>query len=222
MRDEAVKHFGLSPHRISVIPYGIDERFLTTATDDHLATTRRKYGIDGPYILAVGDIHPRKNLGRLFEAFSIMSHRDGLKLVLVGKPLWKTSELFDSIKRSGLEDCVVATGYVDAADLPPLYQAANVFCYPSLYEGFGFPIIEGMASGVPVAASRASSCPDVGGDAVAYFDPTSVEDIAGTLDRLVSDDELRNRLVLAGWKRVREFSWEKTARQTMDVYRSLA
>ncbi|MBZ0252052.1 MAG: glycosyltransferase family 4 protein [Candidatus Methylomirabilis sp.] len=221
IKRETMEYFDVPEERFAVIPYGVDARFFRRASAEERETVLKKYGVDGPYVLAVGDLHPRKNLERLLEAFIALEDHDHVKLVLVGKPLWKTTALFDRIKSAGLEARVVTTGYVPNDELPILYQCAEVFCYPSLYEGFGFPTLEGMAAGVPTAVSNASSCPDVGGDAALYFDPLKPESIAATLHRALTDSALRERHVAAGLARARGFTWEETARRTMDVYRSL-
>ncbi|KPJ68683.1 hypothetical protein AMJ44_05725 [candidate division WOR-1 bacterium DG_54_3] len=222
IQHETMTFFNIPEERFEIIPYGVDSRFFERPSEDQQTRVRHKYGIDGPYILSVGDMHPRKNLTRLLEAFLLLPHHDDLKLVIVGKPVWKTKALFDRIKKERLEERVIITGYVSDEDMKPLYQSAEVFCYPSLYEGFGFPIIEAMASGVPVAASETSSCPEVGGNAALYFDPTRVEDIADTLHRTLSDSELRIKHINAGSKWAHRFTWEKTAKRTIEIYRSLA
>lgn len=221
IRQEALEHFAVEEERVVVIPYGVDEGFFQRQPDDRLNAVHRKYGVEDAYVLAVGDMHPRKNLERLLQAFARMPRRQDVKLLLVGKPLWKAKRLRECIEAVGLTDRAITTGYVPAEDLPALYQGAEVFCYPSLYEGFGFPILEAMASGVPVAASNASSCPGVGGEAAAYFEPTDVDAIADTLTRLLDSSQLRADMARAGVKWARTFTWEQTARRTMDVYRSL-
>jgi glycosyltransferase involved in cell wall biosynthesis len=221
IKHETMNYFNVPEECLEVIPYGVDSRFFVKASKDQLKKVRQKYGIDEPYILAVGELHPRKNLQRLLKAFVALDENDQVKLVLVGKPLWKTRELFEIVKKAGLENRVIATGYIPEEDLPILYQSAEVFCYPSLYEGFGFPIIEAMASGVPVATSEVSSCPDVGGHAAIYFNPLHEESIADTLHRILTDTELRKKHKLAGIEHSRSFTWEKTACRTIEVYRSL-
>ncbi len=221
IKQQTMEYFGVPEDRFAVIPYGLDQRFFGRADQEQLRNVRHKYGIDSPYILAVGDIHPRKNLERLLKAFAILPEREEVRLVLVGKPLWKTKELYEVIEKAGLKESVITTGYVPDADLLLLYQGAEVFCYPSLYEGFGFPIIEAMASGVPVATSNTTSCPEVGGDAAVYFSPTSVQDIADKLSLVLTDSQLRSKCIDTGVEWARNFTWEKTAGKTIDVYHSL-
>jgi glycosyltransferase involved in cell wall biosynthesis len=221
MQRETVDYFKVPEGRVKVIPYGVDPQFFSRTSEDQRARLRKKYGIEKPYILAVGDIHPRKNLGRLLEAFIALPEHHDVNLVLVGKPLWKAGDLFKQIKKAGLEDQVVATGYVPDEEMPGLYQGAEVFCYPSLYEGFGFPILEAMASGVPVVASETSSCPEVGGPAALYFDPLREESITESIHRILTSSEHRSKQIEAGSQWVRRFSWEETARRTVDVYQEL-
>jgi len=221
IKQQTMEYFDVPEERFAVIPYGLDKRFCNQATDEQLKSVRHKYGINGPYILAVGDIHPRKNLERLLKAFVILPEREHLNLVLVGKPLMKAKKLYQYITNMSLQKSVITTGYVCDEDLSLLYQGAEVFCYPSLYEGFGFPILEAMASGVPVATSISSSCLEVGGRAAVYFDPMSVEDIAEKLSQTLTNSELRAKRVKEGIEWARRFTWEETARQTIDVYRTL-
>lgn len=221
IKKQTMEYFGVEDDRIEVIPYGLDQRFFKRSDRKQLTKVQQKYGIDSSYILAVGDIHPRKNLERLLKAFAILPERRDVKLVLVGKALWKTKELYEHIKNMDLEKSVITTGYVSDEDLPLLYQDAKVFCYPSLYEGFGFPILEAMASGVPVAISNTTSCPEVGGNAAVYFDPLSVEDIAAKLSQTLTDSQLRDKCISVGVEWAHSFTWEKTARRTIDVYHSV-
>jgi glycosyltransferase involved in cell wall biosynthesis len=221
IKQQTIEHFGVPEDRVTVIPYGIEQRFFDRPGREQVIGVRRKYAIDSSYILAVGDIHPRKNIKRLLHAFSMLPEKRDIKLVVVGKPLWKAEELYEVTKSAGLEKSVVFTGYVADDDLPLLYQGAEAFCYPSLYEGFGFPILEALASGVPVVTSSTTSCPEVGGHAAMYFDPTSVQDIADKLSRVLTDTQLRSKCAFAGVEWARGFTWAETARRTIEVYNSL-
>jgi glycosyltransferase involved in cell wall biosynthesis len=221
IKQQTIEYFGVPEDRVTVIPYGIEQRFFCRHDREDVMKVRQKYAIDSPYILAVGDIHPRKNIERLLKAFSILPERGDIKLVIVGKPLWKAEGLYDIMRSAGLGESVIMTGYVSNEDLPLLYQGAEVFCYPSLYEGFGFPILEALASGVPVAASNTTSCPEVGGHAAVYFNPTSVQDIADKLSRILTDFQFRGKCVDSGVEWARSFTWAETARKTINVYHSL-
>jgi len=187
-----------------------------------------KYELRGlPYILSVGVMQPRKNLALLLDAFALMKLGPLAPLhllVIVGKRGWKNEELDAQLAKLPPEvvDQIVFTGYVPDEDLPVLYGGADAFCYPSLYEGFGLPPLEAMACGCPVLVSRISSLPEVVGDAGVLL-PTGDSDAWATaLEKLIENPNVRERWSLRGIERAREFSWEKTARQTLTVYREAA
>ena len=174
-----------------------------------------------PFILAVGVLQPRKNLARLVEAFAAVARSIPHQLVLVGKEGWAHDELQATIARAGLGSRIVFTGYVPDADLPGFYNAADVFVYPSLYEGFGLPPLEAMQCGTPVIAGDTSSLPEVVGDAGILVDPRDTGKIAAALADLLRDERERARLRELGFERAKRFSWEETARQTVEVYRDV-
>jgi glycosyltransferase involved in cell wall biosynthesis len=163
-------------------------------------------------------MQPRKNLVRLMQAFAQAKQKYALphKLVLVGQQLWLTSDVLAQARALG--DNVVMTGYVPDADLPLLYNAADVFAYPSLYEGFGLPVLEAMACGAAVITSKVSSLPEVSGDAARLVDPYDVDDMAHALHEIVRDESVRRTWGTRGIARARLFSWERTAEQTVQVY----
>lgn len=175
------------------------------------------YRIPDRFILAVGNIQPRKNLTRLVQAYARLRHRGDLphKLVVVGQSSWHASPVFEAVERNGLSDEVVFTGYVPEADLCLLYNLAELFVYPSLYEGFGLPPLEAMACGTPTITSDTSSLPEVVGDAALMFDPYRVEDIASAIASVASDANLREKLSTRGLEQACQFSWEKTAERAL-------
>jgi glycosyltransferase involved in cell wall biosynthesis len=177
-------------------------------------------GVAPPYILYVGSLEPRKNLLRLLEAYRLVrewSPRWGL--VIVGaRNAWKSTPVAAAVERYGLQDNVTFTGYVPDEDLPALYNGAGLFCFPSLYEGFGLPVLEAMACGAPVVTSNTSSLPEVAGEAALLVDPYDVEAIAAAMQRVLSEPELAEDLRRRGLARAAEFTWERTARETIAVY----
>jgi glycosyltransferase involved in cell wall biosynthesis len=181
-----------------------------------------RLGLDRPYVLAVGTLEPRKNLGRLIEAWSKLPPqvRESHTLALVGPTGWEMDEVLAPVKAA--RDDVRLVGFVSDDDLAALYEGCTTFCYPSLYEGFGLPVLEAMQAGAPVICSNTSSLPEVGGDAVAYVDPLDTQDIAGTLERVLGDPDERRRLSDAGRERAQKFSWDVTARQTYENLVGLA
>ena len=181
-------------------------------------------GVRFPYVLGVGNLQPRKNLLRLVEAFSRLKRNTGLphQLVLVGRAKWKESDLFDAIRKAGVESHVLFPGYLPDEDLVTLYAHADMFVYPSLYEGFGLPVLEAMACGVPVVTSNVTSIPEVAGDAAVLVDPLDVAALTGAIGRVLSDEALRRALREKGPRRAAHFSWKQTALQTWAYYQRMA
>ena len=183
----------------------------------------KKYNVDQPYILNVGTLEPRKNIPMLVEAFSRFKQRSGTshKLVLIGKKGWKSEDIFKAVNESVFKDDIIWLGYIDKEELPVFYSMAEVFAYPSIYEGFGLPVIEAMAFGTPVITSNISSLPEVGGSAVLYIDPGSTSELADRLDILCADPELRNKHRSLGLSQASMFSWEKTAKSYLQLFENL-
>ena len=219
-RRDILRHYRIAEHKIVAIPEAAGEQFTPIRARDDLARVRARYRLPDRYILAVGNLQPRKNLRRLIEAFAILKEAERIpqRLVLVGKGLWRESEIFNAIGALGLEEEVIATGYVPDADLPALYSAADVFVYPSLYEGFGLPPLEAMACATPVITSATSSLPEVVGDAALLVNPLHTGELVAALRRVLTDEALRRHLTSAGPVRAAHFSWAETARQTLAVY----
>jgi glycosyltransferase involved in cell wall biosynthesis len=174
-----------------------------------------------PYLLAVGNLQPRKNLVRLIDAYRMVVGRGhDIDLVVVGPQHYRAEDAVAAA--ASVSERVHFTGYVTDRQLAACYRCATAFVFPSLYEGFGLPALEAMSHGVPLACSDAGSLPEVCGDAALLFDPTSLDAIAESIQKLLDDSQLRNRLSAAGLERARQFSWSRTAAATLDVYRSVA
>lgn len=219
-RDDLVHRFGVRPERVTVIPNAADARFRPAADPKAVARFKAAHNLPDRFILFVGTLEPRKNLRRLIEAFALLAEGDAeTKLVIVGATGWLTSDLAPLVQAHDLTDRIIFTGYVTDNDLPVWYQAATVFCYPSLYEGFGLPVLEAMACGTPVVTSRTSSIPEVTGEAAMLVDPTDVAALAHALQSVLSDEARRNTMAEAGIARAQTFSWERTAAATLDVIR---
>ena len=183
----------------------------------------QRHGLQADYFLHVGTLEPRKNLVRLIQAFDLVrrkSHED-IQLVLAGGKGWKYESIFEEIHRLNLHDSVRLLGYVPDEDLPGLIKGARAVVYPSLYEGFGIPPLEAMAVGTPVLTSNTSSLPEVVGDAAVLVDPEDVGSIASGMEDIWTDGDLRQSLQEKGWLRAQRFAWDKSARQTMDLYNRL-
>jgi glycosyltransferase involved in cell wall biosynthesis len=220
--DLAADHFRVPRERMSVIYNGIGEHFAPIPEAER-APVLARFGIRDPYVLFVGRCEPRKNVTRLLEAFHAYRHEvdRGIKLVLAGNKTWAGPEIDRTVERLSLRSHVIEPGYVPQVDLPALYNGAEFLAFPSLWEGFGIPVVEAMACGTPVLTSNLSSLPEIAAGAAVLVDPLSVEEIAAGMQRIGQDDELRARLRQRGLERARDFSWRRTAEQTLAVYRRL-
>lgn len=219
-RDDVLEWLPVEPERVVVIPDGVDPIFAPPPAGE-VAARLAPLGLRaGEYLLFLGTIEPRKNLGRLLQAIEMAGAGIG-PLVLAGGPGWNDAALRHAITRLARDGRVRALGYVPGDLRPALHAGARAFVYPSLYEGFGFPPLEAMACGTPVLTSNVSSLPEVVGDAALLVDPEDVSALAEGLTRLWGDDRLRDELRARGLARAREFSWDRTARLTLDVYRSV-
>ncbi len=220
-KQDLVDCYRLDPARIVVIPEAAAPHFVPQ-TPERVAAVRGQYGLPERYALAVGTLEPRKNLTRLIEACGPLFEADLLDaLVLVGGRGWLCESFFEHLASSPWRDRVILPGFVADADLPAVYAGAAVTVQPSLYEGFGLPVLEAMACGSPVCASDTSSLPEVGGDVALYFDPTEVEAISDAIHTVVTDPARQQEMCRAGVARSRQFTWEETARQTMQLYEEL-
>lgn len=214
---DLVHHYGLAPAQIDVVYNGVDAAFRPLP-DDQVADFRVRRGLPQRFILFVGTLEPRKNVMRLLKAYARLSPGRP-PLLLVGGRGWLYDELFSAVERLHLSDEVCFVGYVPAEDLPWWYNAATLFVYPSLYEGFGLPPLEAMACGTPVIASTASALPEVVGQAGILVSPTDTEALAAAMEQVLADGDLRARMRAAGLAQARRFSWQQTARGTADSYR---
>ena len=217
--------YHIDPEQITVVPNAADTKFRPISRSLAAARVYERLGIRTPFILTVGDLQPRKNQTGLVEAFgSLIRSHPGLRhsLVLAGKQNWKGSRVAETVRRAGIADRVHLTGFVNDEDLVYLYNACEVFVFPSLYEGFGLPVLEAMACGRAVACSHTSSLPEVADGAGIFFDPQSKESIARALRDLLIDPELRGRMERLGLQRSSDFSWESAARRTLEVYYQVA
>jgi glycosyltransferase involved in cell wall biosynthesis len=220
-REDLLAHYAVDPERVRVIPHGVDPEAFRRPPEDVVREARRRQGIDGPYLLFLGGIEPRKNLPAIVGAFRAL---DGdVRLVIAGGSVpWNPEgrQLLEGAL-DGLpppvRDRITLTGYLPEADKVALLAGAEALVFPSLYEGFGFPVLEAMAAGTPVLTSEVSSLPEVAGDAAFLVDPRSEESIAEGMERLLEDADLRARLSASGRERVRAFRWEDTARRTARV-----
>ena len=209
-RRQIIEHFPLKGSRVFVIPLGVTQG---NGAVHHKA--------DPPYLVFVGNLERRKNLVRLVEAFRLLRERRHIphRLVLAGKRGHGWEEIQAAIERGGIRGFVDVPGYVSSKELARLYRSADLFVFPSLYEGFGLPVLEAMACGTPVACSNAASLPEVGGDAVEYFDPCNVEEMAAAIERVLDSPSLQAEMREKGLRQAAKFTWEECARKHLEVYR---
>jgi alpha-1,3-rhamnosyl/mannosyltransferase len=209
------------PERIQVVPNALDDALLPDPGEEEMERVRERYQIRGRFVLYTGNIKPHKNLDRLIQAFArvrAQPGQDDLKLFIIGDEVTRYPSLRRTVESAGVRQDVRFFGYVPDRTLAALYRMASVFAFPSLYEGFGLPPLEAMASGTPVVTSRISSLPEVVGDAAVLVDPYDVDDIASGIGRLLTDDVLRAQLVERGRERVRHFSWERSVKAIHSGY----
>jgi glycosyltransferase involved in cell wall biosynthesis len=218
-RRDALQHYRLDPAKVAVIPEGVEPRFTPAVEANQLDAVRRAYNLPARFILFVSTIEPRKNLPTLLEAYVALrpKHPD-VGLVIAGGKGWLYQSFFDRLSALGLQDVVKLTGFIADEQLPALLNAAEVFAFPSYFEGFGLPPLEAMACGVPVVCSNASSLPEVVGDAGLLVPPDDPRAWVEALDQVLCDPGLRAELRGRGLARARQFTWEAAARQTLAVY----
>lgn len=221
-RDALVQAYGIDAAKITVAYPGYDSDLAPVRNAGTLAAVQARYAIAGPYVLFIGRLQPRKNLVRLIEAFAHLApDRPDLSLVLAGPAGWLAEPIRARVRELSLETRVLFPGYIAEADKAALLSGAQVFAYPSLYEGFGFPVLEAQACGVPLLASNTSSLPEVVGDGGLLVDPLDEAAIVAGLARLLDDVMLRRTLVALGSANLRRFSWEATAQTVLAVIKNL-
>lgn len=213
-RDDLVRHYHADANRISVVHLGVDSA-LKPVTDT--ASVRQKYGIPRDYLLYIGTLQPRKNLLRLLDAFAAAGADYPVDLVLAGGEGRGFDEIPARAQSLGLQDRVIFPGFVDEADKAALLSGATAFLFPTLYEGFGLPILEAMACGTPVLTGTVSSNPEVAGEAALLVDPLDTDAIAAGLRRLLAEPDFRRELTEKGFQRAREFSWERAGKQVFEI-----
>jgi glycosyltransferase involved in cell wall biosynthesis len=215
-------YLGISFAKSRVIACGVDARFRAIPASEGRHAVLARYGIHLPYLLYVGAVNGRKNIDRLLAAFAqIRTWYPRLSLVVAGNRQWGATPIDAALRRLDLRDQVQFLGYVEDADLPALYSGARAFVFPSLYEGFGLPVLEAMACGTPTIASRSSSIPEVVGDAAILVDPFDVSAIAEGIEQVLGNPDLAAELRGRGVARARSFTWDRAARETLDAYQEV-
>lgn len=222
-KDDLCELYGIAPEKITVLLSGVSE-FLRPVRDVQvLESLRVKYALNRPYMLSVGTVQPRKNYSRLIQALAqLRASGEDVELAIVGGRGWLQDEIERTLIDTQMRPYVKFLGFVPDADLPALYSAAHLVAFPSLYEGFGFPVLEGMACGVPVLTSNVSSLPEVAGSAALMVNPLDLDDIVFSLRRLLNDTNLRQDLVQRGFEQVKRFTWANSAKSLHNIYQQFA
>lgn len=219
-RRDLIRLYGTQEEKITVLYSGVHERFNTAQEDEARQAVRQKYEIgNAPFVFTVSTLQPRKNHQLLIRAFRDVAAQTDFNLIIAGGRGWLYEKMQGEVVRQNLEGRVRFIGFVDDDDLPALYNAASLFVFPSLYEGFGLPLLEAMACGTPVITSNASSLPEVAGHAAVQVSPHDEAAWAQAMLRVGGDQSLRERLVSAGRQQAERFQWSRAARQLLDVYR---
>lgn len=219
-KNDIVALYSVPIERISVIWGGVGSDFRPIHDEISLKQIRQKYALgQRPFLLSVGTVQPRKNYSRIVQSLKLL-HQKGIDvaLVIAGGKGWLEDEMYRTIRDLKLHDHVQLIGYVSDADLPYLYNASACVVFPSLYEGFGFPVLEGMACGIPVVTSNISSLPEVAGEAALLVDPYDVEDLTAAIAKVLTDDGLRSELRTRGIKRAAKFTWHASAKLLHTTY----
>lgn len=224
LMDEVHEDFHVSRERLQVSYMGVGTEFEPKGEDAARRWMAERHGVNYPYVLFVGQQQERKNVFRVIEAYARYRKETGsdARLLLVGRSPDEAGPISDHIRKSGLEEHITRIGYFPFAELPYLYSGARMLAFPSLWEGFGIPVIESMACGTPVVTSTATCLPEIAGDSALVVDPESVDQIAGAMIKIERDPKLRRTLIDRGLDRAKLFSWENCARSTLDAYSRMA
>lgn len=222
-KKDLINHLGIKPETIFVTPLGADDRFRPMA-DSKITPVLRAFGIKKPYLLFVGTLEPRKNVEALIRAFNALKEKYWIphQLVLVGQKGWLYQDIMKAVEFSPFRGDILSLDYVPDSDIPALMSGADVFVYPSFYEGFGLPVLEAMQCGCPVITSNVSSLPEVGGDACLYVHPESSDELSEKIYEVIRDKSLQKTLSMKGAERAKQFSWKKCAQKTLAAYQAVA
>ncbi|MCK4592395.1 glycosyltransferase family 4 protein [Candidatus Parcubacteria bacterium] len=221
-KDDLVKIYGIEPEKIKVIYSGIILESGIWNLESEVLKVKRKYNLPDHYILYLGTLEPRKNIIGLIKAFEILNTKYQIlntkyQLVIAGSKGWLYEDIFKAVKDSPVKNDIIFTGFIDDKDKPALYSLADLFVYPSFYEGFGFPPLEAMSVGTPVITSNFSSLPEAVGDAAIMVNPYNLDELAKTMGMALSDKKLMDILIERGYERVKNFSWKKCAEETLET-----
>ncbi|GEA30422.1 MULTISPECIES: glycosyltransferase family 4 protein [Clostridium] len=226
-KNDIMKFLSVDEAKIEVVYNGVEyDKFNKYYSEDEKSKIRVKYTLPKDYILYMGTLEPRKNIESIIEAFSLFKKENtvsnqNIKLVIAGKKGWLFENIFNLVNKLSLKDDVIFTDYIDENDKSIIYNMASLFVFPSLYEGFGIPVLEAMASSVPVITSNVSSLPEVAGDAAILVEPKDIKSIAKYMSKVLADKKLRNNLIREGHEQAKKFTWESSVEKLVNIYRDL-
>lgn len=220
---EIIKHFGLPADSISVIPLGVDTRWFHDISLEQMSGVVTRLDLPKKYFLSIGTLQPRKNVRRVIEAYQSLPYkvRNMVPLLIVGRHGWKCEDIVDALERQAYGSTVRWLKYLSDNDLLIVMKRATALVFPSLLEGFGLPVLEAFAAGTPVITSNISSLPEVAGDAAIMVDPFDTQAISEAMLDIINDEELANTLKKKGTQRAKEYTWDRTAAMTIEVYRQV-
>lgn len=219
---DLIQLWQIPEQKITVLYSGVSPHFQPITENKYIRALRSKYNLgDQPYLLSVGTVQPRKNYQMLIRAFQPIAQKWHHNLVIAGSKGWLSDQIWAEVAAQGLEERVKLIGFVTDAEMPALYTAASLFLFPSLYEGFGFPLLEAMACGVPIITANSSSLPEVAGEATLQLSPHDQQSWTTSIHQLLQDKARRTKMVADGFRQVRQFSWQKAARQLLALYQTI-
>jgi glycosyltransferase involved in cell wall biosynthesis len=220
-KGDVVDVYRVPEDKVTVAYPGVDTDWFKPLAEAEIGAVKKKYGLKKPFLLYLGTLEPRKNIITLLKAYAALGSRSEVDLVLAGKKGWMFEEIFKTVKDLGIKDGVVFTGYVSDEDKPRLLSGAEAFVYPSLFEGFGMPVIEAQACGTPVITSDVTSLPEAAGEAALFVDPYKIDDLKNAMGKLLSSSKLRGDLSRKGLANVKRFDWGTSAKKVLNVFDSL-
>lgn len=223
-KKEIIKYLNIDDSKIQIVPCGVDcEKYNRKKDMNQINAVRKKYGINGDYILYMGTLEPRKNIALLIEAYASLTKKKSSlpKLVIAGKKGWMYERLFQMVLDYGLKDRIIFTGYIEDEDSPVLMSGAKLFVFPSLYEGFGIPPLEAMACGIPVIVSDAEALSEVVGDSAEVFHFTDVADLEDRIRRILENEEIRKKFSETGSDWAKKYTWEKAGEKLAAVLKAM-
>jgi O-antigen biosynthesis alpha-1,2-mannosyltransferase len=216
-RQHVIDYLNVNPNRVHTVYQGVDEAFRKGVSDEIKCKIRGKYHLPERFLLYCGQIYPPKSFGRLLRAYAQVGPELGISLVVAGEHRWLCGEDLKLVDKLNISSWVVRPGWIGRDELPAFYCLAEALLLPSLYESFGIPLLEAMATGCPIVTSNRHGTQEVAGDAAVLVNPESVEEIADGMLRVVEDQDLRKQITEKGKERIKAFSWNKCARETLQV-----